>query len=151
MIPALTAKAAKAPPSISQAPREPGRAPLDGRERRRRAPTIANRRSLSITPLSSLRKPLLTGARVRRCDRARAPVDQVATDMLSAEQVDRYHLYPFPAPHPARSRNVAKGSKDVRGGVYTSAFSSRSRTRRFLRHGTYARQTEWHEDRVAAV
>src|SRR5712675_1681997 len=41
MIPALTAKAAKAPPSITQAPREPGRAPLDGRDRRRRARNVA--------------------------------------------------------------------------------------------------------------
>src|SRR6267378_2854258 len=130
MIPALTAKAAKAPPSITQAPREPGRAPLDGRDRRRRARTIANRRSLSITPLSSLRRLRLTGVRLRRCDRASAPLNQEGN-----RYAERRAGRPLPSrrrSHPTRSRNVAKGSRGLRGGVYTNTLFIRKPAARVL-------------------
>src|ERR1700730_104272 len=130
MIPALTAKAAKAPPSISQAPREPGRAPLDGRDRRRRAPTIAKRRTLSITPLSSLRRLRLTGARLRRCDRASAPLNQEGN-----RYAERRAGRPLPSrrrSHPTRSRNVAKGLRGLRGGVYTNTLFIRKPAARVL-------------------
>src|SRR3982751_6841175 len=106
MMPALTVKAAKAPASITHAPRDVSPAAFA-----RRVPARKKRRGLFIAQLLSSTD--LTRAQCRAVIARALSAIKRPTDMLNANQVERYrrdgYLFPIPALSPDETAESLAG------------------------------------------